>query len=258
MSYDFSRGFEIDLNRICSNSPYGARIASYLSAYHGKKYDFLDFWLQRDEQNRAVCAFCRYYQTLIICGSPSSIEEAEDFIAVLSPSSVLCSSDFTARINLHFTQGETMRCRPLPYLKEGEKRGISVIRSDMAAIREFYNLLVSANKSTDALPKFESFFLDLSHRVRHGTSEIYGIRNEKGELVSAAAVIAKSSDTAVIGCVATDKEYRRQGLAYKLVEFVTKKMQSEEKAVYLHREKKIEIYEKIGYKTVGYWREYSS
>lgn len=266
---DFSRKFEFDLYSVCADSPYGARIISYHTAYHGKKYDFLDFWICRNDEGQVLCAFCKYYSSLIVCGKTEGTakNEIEDFIKMLSPSSVLCDSGFDLNLDLYksgkkFTEGDTMRCKKI----QGEfdlkfDFQVTKIGSDINRLRRVYDLLVSENcknRAVEALPDFESYFLDISHRIRHNTAEIYAVFDAGGRVVSTAAVVAKSNDSAVIGCVATAFDCRRNGMATRLVYDITKKQLEKGRGVYLHRERKIHLYSKIGFVVIGKWREYNS
>ncbi len=250
---DFSRKFEIDLYKLCENSPYGARIISYHTAYHGKKYDFLDFWLQRDDNNNAVCAFCKYYSTLIICGNTHSIQEIKEFINMISVSDILCDSTLNPTCDENISTGETMLCTKTNNIqnKINSKYKILRLNSDMNNLRNVYNLLIKENGQNVMLPDFESYFLDISNRIRHGVSKVYVITNGSGEIVSTATLLAISRTSSVIGCVATNSDNRNKGLATCLVKYITDKELSSGREVYLHREKEIKIYDKVGFKTVG-------
>lgn len=252
---DFSRGFELDLVRLCNKSPYGARIISYHTAYHGRKYDFLDFWIQYSDSKKAVCAFCRYYSTLIICGFAGDFSETEDFIKMLSPSNILCDSRLDIDLNMPFEQGETMICKRVNDIQLCTDT-IVRINSDMSKLRKVYSLLCEAEGSAAPLPDFEEYFLDISHRIRHGVSEVYAIFDKEKNIVSTASLIAKSSTSSVIGCVATNVKSRGRGLASSMVHRITQKELAESRDVYLHRKRIIPIYEKIGFETVGNWKEY--
>ena len=256
---DFSRKFEIDLYNLCENSPYGARIISYHTAYHGRKYNFLDFWLQRAEGNNAVCALCRYYSTLIICGNTCNVKEIEEFIDMISPGNILCDSILNLNCNMNISLGETMLCSKLNNIDIALDSDYRILKlnSDMRSLKSVYSLLVKANVQSDMLPDFESYFLDISHRIRHGVAKVYVIADGSGEIVSTAAVSAISGTAAVIGCVATDSENRKRGLASFLVKYAAEKELSKGRQVYLHRERKILLYENIGFNTVGHWTEYT-
>lgn len=253
---DFSRKFEIDLYLVCENSPYGSRIISYHTAYHGKKYNFLDFWIQRDENNKAVCAFCRYYSTLIICGDSHNKAEIEDFVSMLSLSNILCDSKLNLNFDMNLSIGETMACTKLSEGEYSSEYKISKLSSDMSNLKAVYSVLASENNNS-SLPDFESYFLDISHKIRHGVSTVYAIYDSIGNIISTAAVLAVSKTSAVIGCVATVTEERNKGLATAIVRYAAAKELHKNRTVYLHREKYISIYEKIGFETVGYWNEFS-
>lgn len=78
------------------------------------------------------------------------------------------------------------------------------------AIREVYALLVSVFDTQ--MPPFENWYVDVSHRVRHGLCRIAGI-NEEGTLVSTAMTVAECENAAIIGAVATHPAYRKKGYA---------------------------------------------
>ncbi len=254
---DFSRKFEIDLYSVCEGSPYGSRIISYHTAYHGKKYDFLDFWIQRDKNSNVVCAFCRYYSTVIICGNSYDKSETENFVNMLSPSSILCDSELNLTFDMNLLIGETMACSRLLDAEYKPQYEISKLYSDMSNLKSVYSILVSENENKGSLPDFESYFLDISHRIRHGVSNVYAVYDYFGNIISTASVLSVSKNTAVIGCVATAAEERKKGLATAVVSYITEKELEKNRTVYLHREKNISIYEKIGFETVGYWNEFS-
>lgn len=253
---NFSRGFELDLIRLCRNSPYGSRIISYHTAYHGRKYNFLDFWIQYNDLNKAECAFCKYYSTLIICGTPCDTGEVCDFIQMLSPAKILCDSSLDINLNIPFVQGETMMCKSLSDVNLCSHE-IVRLSSDMLNLKKVYALLREEEDLSVPLPDFEEYFLDISHRIRHGVSEVYAIFDDKENIVSTASLIAKSDSSSVIGCVATSTRKRCKGLATSLVYFITQKEIDGGKSVYLHREKFISIYERLGFETVGNWKEYT-
>ncbi len=257
---DFSRKFELDLLKLCENSPYGSSIISYHEAYHGKKYDFLDFWIQRDESGNARCVFCKYYSTLIICGETHDFAELDEFVGMLDLSNIFCDSSLNLNCDMELRIGETMMCESVGNMNFEIDGGFVICRvsSDFSQLKKIYDLLLRENSNKSALSDYESYFLDISHRIRHGVSKVFAVRASCGEIVSTAAVTAVSKNSSVIGCVATDSEYRNRGFASALVGYLTAKELSKKSRVFLHREREIRIYEKIGFKTVGYWNEYSS
>lgn len=253
---DFSRKFEIEINTLCENSPYGARIISYFNAYHGKNYDFLDFWIQRNESDTAKCAFCKYYSTLIICGDVCDKAEVEDFVKMISPFSILCDNSLDLNIEMNFRKGETMKCDSVKSNSYSDYT-VKKITSDMRNLKKVYALLISENDESGDLPDFEGYFLDISHRIRHATAQIYGILNDNDELLSTATLLAMTDTDIVIGCVATRNDSRKKGLATSIIGFILNNQIAKGKTIWLHREKEIQIYEKLGFEVTGEWREYT-
>jgi GNAT superfamily N-acetyltransferase len=80
--------------------------------------------------------------------------------------------------------------------------------------REIYPLL-STVFTTD-LPPFEGWYVDVSHRIRHSLCHTAGIKKD-GTAISTAMTVAESENTAIIGAIATDPLYRKQGLATKCI-----------------------------------------
>ncbi len=252
---DFSGKFERDLARVCARSPYGARIFSYFQEYHGKNHSFLNFWLQRDDDGIAVCAFCRYYSTMTICAAHIIIDEVQEFLRMLSPEVVFCDGNLGLDIYSAYKAGEVMRCTKLLPNKRAADVSVRKLNSDMRTLKGVYTLLARDNSSGRVVPEFGEYYLNVSHCIRYGAADVYAVYGEDGEVISTAAVTAKSADSAVIGGVATDERYRRQGLASAVVTAATEDILSAGRAAYLYREKRIRLYESIGYRVCGEWRE---
>ena len=87
---------------------------------------------------------------------------------------------------------------------------------------------------------FEPWYLDMSHRVRHGVLEVY--RYEKSVL----AVQYNINGEALISQVATVTEYRGRGYASKLLSAVCGRLNGSEVFI-LCEDKLVEFYRKIGF-----------
>lgn len=245
---DGGSGFAKRLHEVCAGSPYGARIEMYFSAYRGR-YNFLDFWLCRE----SPCAVCRYYDSVFVCGSGGA--ELNEFIEMLSPNTVLCDAAIGLSPRaMNIKTGETMRCVLPSALADDLPDGyvFTHVSGEMKELREVYGLLCA---EYGTLPgSFDEYFVDMSHRICHGVSGIYTI-TKNGRAVSTLTVTAMSRTAAVIGSVATRSQQRRRGLAGYLTGKVTRQLCANGREVYLHRERKISIYEKAGFETVGRWQE---
>ena len=83
-------------------------------------------------------------------------------------------------------------------------------KADAPSPRDMYPVLSAV--FTENLPPFDSWYVDVSHRVRHGLCHVAGIRRGE-ELAAVAMTVAETGNGAVLGSVATMPAYRRQGLS---------------------------------------------
>ena len=76
--------------------------------------------------------------------------------------------------------------------------------------RQMYPLLSTA--FGEDMPAFDGWYVDVSHRIRHGICQTAGVERD-GKLVSTAMTVALSEKAIIIGSVATAATHRKQGLA---------------------------------------------
>ena len=236
---------ETALRALCGNSPFGARIEAYLDAYGNGKYPFLDFYFAGAE-GRPETALCRYYGTVIICGEASA--EVISFTELLSPRIVICEELSSIPAGYTVRQGETMKLlRPTHFYSECA----DPVRlcGDMRPLKDVYALLTGVF-GKGSLPRFDEYFVDVSHMIRHGAADVYALY-EQGLPVCTVSVTSKSDTDAVIGAVATREDKRGKGLAASLLSHVCAELSAKGLSVWLHRERPIGIYEKLGFETVS-------
>ena len=94
--------------------------------------------------------------------------------------------------------------------------------------REMYPLLIAA--FGERAPAFEGWYLDVSHRLRHGGCRLWGVRCD-GVPVAGAMTVAEASGGAVIGGLATVPDYRNRGYAGACVAALCEALLSERKTV---------------------------
>ncbi len=98
-----------------------------------------------------------------------------------------------------------------------------------ASPRELYAFL---EPIFPGLPPFEGWYMDVCYRERHGACRNVTIVD--GDLVvSAAMTTAEWHGGALIGGVATDPRYRRQGMAARCVGALAADLQQEQRQVYI-------------------------
>ena len=73
-----------------------------------------------------------------------------------------------------------------------------------------YKLLDKNRSEKFNVPDYEDFILDMSHKIRHNTAICTAIKIGEN-VVSASITVAQSENTALIGAVVTDIDFRRRG-----------------------------------------------
>ncbi len=74
----------------------------------------------------------------------------------------------------------------------------------------------------DTMPPFEDWYVDVSHRVRHGYCTVAAVERN-GAVASSAMTVAEAPDAVVIGAVATAENARKQGFAAECIRYLAQK-----------------------------------
>lgn len=98
------------------------------------------------------------------------------------------------------------------------------------------------------------WYPDASHRMRHGCCHIGCILRDN-RVVSTAMTVAETPSEAIIGQVATDPAFRRQGMAVTCVNAVISQCKGKELYILPIHEKAMRLYQKLGFVTCGTWAE---
>lgn len=225
-----------------------------LCLYHsyGANAKFADFWYQQNEAGTIVGVLSRVDgQMVLYTTEQAEMNEICLFIQAVGASSVLCNKD--CKLSLRgktVTTGKVLTCKPpLPYT------GRTVDKQP--DLKQVYKLLKNTFRNS-FYPDYESFYLDLSHKIRHGTARCYSIVANR-HLAAAALTVAETDRAAVIGSVAVDHDYRRQGLGVAVLSAVAGDLSRENKQVFLYTEENSPatvFYHKAGWTPRGGWSQY--
>lgn len=227
-------------NSYKSKDLYSVRIRSLLSAY-GCKYDFASFYRQiNNNEITAIIAKLDSDFTLSF-NDRADLYELEDFFSLLGFNSLLCESSFNP--NFDYDEGIVMAS-----VKKAEIH-IPYTEIDMyPKLMDLFNL--TDYDKTD----FESWYVDISHRIRHGCAKAFTL-TVNSEIVSSGIFSSIYNDDAILSAVKTAPEFRRMGYGSALV---SEMMNDVRGKVYLMREydKNEEFYKKLGFANTGKWRMY--
>lgn len=101
---------------------------------------------------------------------------------------------------------------------------------------------------------FNSWYPDVSHRVRHGHCHISVIQ-EDDRVISTAMTVAETDTAAILGQVATHPDFRRRGLAGTCINSTIFQCKGKQLYILPMGETARKLYEKLGFVLCGGWAE---
>lgn len=222
---------------LCGRTEFGCKIASTALAY-GFDKSFSCFWM--DEGKKTV--YCMMDELMIIAGTVLEPEETREFLRAVGAKAVMCAVRNAESLGLKTeSSGDVLskltgKCAERPqYFPETN-------------IREVYALLESEKMVDD----FEPFYLDLSHKLRHGAA-LAVTKHEGDELQGVALISSIARNSAILSAIVVKEKFRRMGIGAALVREI--EAQLPETTIYVFREKNKnkEFYASLGYHRVNTW-----
>ena len=106
----------------------------------------------------------------------------------------------------------------------------------------------------DGIQPFDGWYVDVSHRVRHGCCRIACICDGEN-IVSAAMTVAETEDAAILGQVATAPTHRRRGFAAKCVNDLLARCKDKLLYILPVDERAQKLYTALGFVPYDFWAE---
>lgn len=222
---------------LCEKTAYGCKISSLVRSY-GFEKSFACFWLDSNSDT----VFCQTDGDMIISGTVLDGEETRAFIRAVGPNGILCAVKNAEVLELPIRQSGDVLRKQIP---EGVAERMI---PPSVNIREIYMLL----EDVGMVQEFEPFYLDLSHKLRHGTAFVFSEYRED-ELAGCAVVSSLSESAAVLSAVAVQEKFRRQGIGSKLVEQAEKALPGKTMYLFRERDSNREFYRQLGYAHADTW-----
>ena len=245
---DNKHSFSKEILALSKNNPFGCRILSLYNTYN-YNLPFVDFWVQfiNDEPvsliSRLETAFILYLS------DKSDMDEISSFIRVSGAESVLCDASYEIVCNMKRVTG------PILYSKDIFEidRSFEVY---VPSVKEVYSVISTAVSDNFKVPSYESFMLDVSHKLNQRTIRMYAVKEENP--AACIMTLAESKDSAVLGALATNPALRKKGYGAFLIKYINNVLVNEGKVVYLHRapDENISFYNKLGFTQYSQWAEY--
>lgn len=238
---------EAELSRLLPDREAAVKIRALWEAY-GTQHAFLRFW----SGDRGECIALMDGQAILVCDTGDLCLDNDELLCFLSMQTEIrgirtdaqTAEWLFAHLGGRLETGEVMQ----PALAFTQSSNVVKPFTE----RETYPLLKQV--FGEAMPPFEAWYVDVSHRRRHGLCRIVGIE-ERGEAAATAMTVAECTGHALIGAVATAPQSRGKGYASACVSTLTQLLQREGKQVWLSpkNEKAKRLYEHLGFKSVDRW-----
>lgn len=245
IDYDIKK--YIDLLSV--KNPFGCRIKALYNTYD-YSLAFVDFWIQII--NDVPVSLIGRLETsfILMLTDKSDLDEISAFIRVSGAENVICNGKYKLDCNMKRIEGPIYYCDSL---MENE-RSFIVFNPH---VKDVYNLISKYRSENFNVPSYESFALDVAHKLSKNTVRIYGIGDS--QLISCIMTLAETNDSAVLGALATDPDFKRRGHGAYLIKYINNVLVKEGKTVFLHRapNENAEFYNKLGFSEYGAWAEYS-
>lgn len=230
-----------EIDNFKNNDLYSIRIMSLIKAY-GCGYDFARFYAQFDIKGNitAIISYLDGDYTLSLSDGADN-NELSQFFSMSGLLSLLSDDSFV--MDRPYDSGVVM-C--------ADKRVEFDVKG--AHLQRFPKLMELFNFIDYDKTDFESWYVDISHRIRHGCAAAYTLE-ANGETVSSGIFTSIYNNNAILSAVKTSEQSRRKGYGLALV---SEMMADIPGKVYLMREKEINesFYKRLGFDNIGVWRMY--
>lgn len=226
---------------------------------HGFETDFQDVWIQT-QSDHITGIVLRYYDNFIIYSEKLDMayDEVVDLLRssqgnlISGKSSVM--EPFSVLLGNAFTKKELFFCE----LKDSSKLSLDTLEVKIATLREAREISVAYGE----IPEFaglyssdpEQRYHQIANRIESGEGTHMIIR--KGDrIISHGNTTAETSASAIIGGIFTLPEFRKAGLASKIISALCKNLLDQKKSVCLFysNEDAGRIYQRLNFRMIENW-----
>lgn len=229
-------------------NPMAIEIEALIKTY-GFNTSFVMFWIQ--ELDGKITATVSKVDSHVTVTAEKNFDsqELKEFLNVIGFSSLLGEKWVLEDLGFKISEkGIIMKYSPLA----ASDGNIELLTFDREPpYRKIYNLLKEPDAFGESISSYEDWLCDLSRRVRNNCARVL-FREKEDKCISCGMFTFESDNGAVIGAVATHKDFRSMGYASDIVKELCIAAQKEKKDVFLMcREDKVSFYKKLEFQITG-------
>ncbi|MCQ4022046.1 MULTISPECIES: GNAT family N-acetyltransferase [unclassified Ruminococcus] len=233
-------------DKINALNPFGIRIKALHNAYGGT--NICSFYVDTDTS----CIMAKSGSVLILDGSNTSDNQLLfDFCKLLGVNRLLCSSEHTFSKE-HKTEGYILKHNASKTNLHNKRTVIN------DKLRDIFPLIKNNLGESLSGVSFDEFYVDLSHKVRHGCAAASIVYDECNQPVSCAVAPFVCNEGAVISAVCTNKEIRNNGYASSAVNAIIDHLTAcgvDKIFLQISNIKLLDLYNRLGFVCSGKWQE---
>lgn len=219
---------------------------------YGFNQSFQDVYMKTDQFGKCESVYLRFHNNLILAGGNLDLSFIKNILKkdiriimgkddLIKQVGEICNTSYTYLTKYMYSLYENKKLFPMNNKIEIAK---------LSDIDEVYNFL-------QTIEGFENMYKSkdmILNRINSGEGSHIFLKKD-GKIVSHANSAAKSEFTAMIGGIATHKDYRGKNLAKEIVSFISKKiiLQGLVPCTFSDRNASQSFLSEIGFKEIGKW-----
>lgn len=242
------RLLESEIKLPLSLNPMTIEIEALIKTY-GFNTSFAMFWIQ-ELDGKITAAVSKVDSHIIVAaGDGFDSQELKEFLTVIGFSSLL--GERWVLEDLGFKISEKGFIMKYKSTISSYENSLPLTFNCEPPYRKIYNLLKEPDVFGESIPSYEDWLCDLSCRVRKSCARVL-FHEKEDECISCGMFTFESDCGAVMGAVATHKDFRSKGYASDIVKELCAAAKAENKDAFLMcREDKVSFYKKLEFEITG-------
>ena len=228
-----------DIEVLCSFTDICGEKMQSLAISYGIAKPFCTFWQQIDESGNITAVICKFGSAVTVSIKDCNLGELADFLTFIDFDELVADEKLFAEIGDPNTE--------IIYAVEKAVNNKSGMRPELTYkdYSAIYQMLLDAKSAAIEIGDFDSWYVDLSHRIRHGgaIAVIYDHGCGIGIL---------SENSIIINGIVVDMGSRNMGYGKEILGHIEGFAKSRSLAFCLDTE--LEFYKKCGYEIKGIYK----